>query len=100
MDLIDIEEVKIDNEPLMIINLIHLGVTIILLAISISISLINLINIIYIHINPIHNKTSTAINKILTDSIILFYFYFFIITFLFSTINLFNTIIYMFCKFI
>lgn len=34
MDLIDIEEVKIDNEPLMIINLIHLGVTIILLAIS------------------------------------------------------------------
>lgn len=34
MDLIDIEEVKIDNKPLMIINLIHLGVTIILLAIS------------------------------------------------------------------
>ncbi len=34
MDLIDIEEAKIDNKPLMIINLIHLGVTIILLAIS------------------------------------------------------------------
>ncbi len=34
MDLIDIEEVKIDNKPLMIINLIHLGVAIILLAIS------------------------------------------------------------------
>ena len=34
MDLIDIEEAKIDNKPLMIINLIHLGVAIILLAIS------------------------------------------------------------------